>query len=391
MAEGNATVDEGFVQPDVAGLDEGTARRVLMTVSCRDSDSIHKVENAGQVQVRDRRTVQVMHNGLLIDEGCYYGPWMTQVIRGLAGHHEPQEELIFDAILARLAQLEITNPTIVEFGSFWSYYSMWFCLALAGGRALAMEPDPQYLQIGRRNVELNGLTDRIDFVHGAVGAQPGELLQFRTESTDEVIPVVQHDLSSLMATAGLTTVDLAMIDIQGAETVLLERARDVLTNRRVRFLIVSTHHQAISGDPLTHQRALDLLRECGAHIIAEHTVRESYSGDGLIAATFDPRCTDLTVSISHARAKESLCGEPEYELETLNNEIRHRDRLLGESQQLAADLQNQLTASTEALTAMADRLAATADELGKVYRTKLWRWAGVPRAQYARLRRWRAT
>src|SRR5664280_2501369 len=87
------------------------ARRILMTVSCRDSDRIPKVDDAGMVTMHGDRPVQVMHNGLLIDEGCYYGPWMTQVIRGLAGHHEPQEELIFDAILARLAQLEITSPT----------------------------------------------------------------------------------------------------------------------------------------------------------------------------------------------------------------------------------------------------------------------------------------
>ena len=40
-------------------------------------------------------------------------------------------------------------------------------------------------------------------------------------------------------------------------------------------------------------------------------MRESYSGDGLIAAGFDPRTRDLVVPISHARAKDSLFGEPE--------------------------------------------------------------------------------
>ena len=366
-------VDQRLVSPDVEGLDDGEARRVRMTVSCRDSDGIRKVEDAGQVQVRDGQAVQVMHNGLLIEEGCYFGPWMTEIIRGLAGHHEPQEELIFDAIIARLAQLNIDKPAIIEFGSFWSYYSLWFCRALNGARAVAMEPDPAYLDVGERNARLNGLAESVHFLHGVVGPQPGQPMNFRTESTNDEISVIQHDLASLMELEGLCEVDLAMVDIQGAETVLLDRARPLLAAGKVRFLIVSTHHQSISGDPLTHQRALDLLRDCGAHIIAEHTVRESYSGDGLIGATFDAGQHDFTVPISHARAKESLFGEPEYELAALNHEIAHRDRLVGECDQEVNVLRSELAASRV--------------EVATIHQTRLWKWSSVPRAQYARLRR----
>jgi len=351
--------DQRLATPHLDGLDEGAARRVLMTVSCRDSDGIPKVEDAGQVQVRDGQAVQVMHNGLLIEEGCYYGPWMTEIIRGLAGHHEPQEELVFDAIVSRLATLNVDHPTIIEFGSFWSYYSLWFCRALPGGRAVAMEPDPAYLDVGRRNAELNGLAGTVEFLHGVVGPQPGEPMAFRTESSKEDVSVIQHDLASVMDLYGLSRVDLAMVDIQGAETILLDRARPLLIAGMVRFLFVSTHHQSISGDPLTHQRALTLLRECGAHVIAEHTVRESYSGDGLIAVTFDPSQRDLMVPISHARARESLFGEPEYELNALDRAIADRDRLL----------------------------AASRAEVARIHHSKLWRWSSGPRALYARLRR----
>jgi hypothetical protein len=184
-------------------------------------------------------------------------------------------------------------------------------------------------------------------------------MTFRTESTNEDISVIQHDLASLMDLYRLSEVDMAMVDIQGAETVLLERARPMLLAGNVRYLIVSTHHQSISGDPLTHQRALDLLRECGAHIIAEHTVRESYSGDGLIAATFDASQRDFTVAVSHARARESLFGEPEYELDALNQAIARRDR----------------------------RLAASQAEVARIHQTKLWRWSSWPRALYSRVRR----
>ncbi len=303
------------------------ARRVAMTLSCRDTDVLPKVRDAGAIRTVPGGSVQVMHNGVLIEEGCYYGPWMTQIIRGLAGHHEPQEELAFDAVIRRLAASGTDAagqpaPTMIEFGSFWSYYSLWFCHVVAGGRAVAMEPDPVYLQVGVRNAALNGLTGRIEFVHGAVGARPGELMDFRTESTGAVIPVVQHDLGSLLHDARWQRVDLVLLDIQGAETILLERARSLLTAGRVRFLVVSTHHQSISGDALTHQRALELIIDCGGHIIAEHTVRESFSGDGLIAASFDPADRDLTASISRARARESLFGEPEYEIAQLQDRLR---------------------------------------------------------------------
>ena len=354
------TRDQRFAKPDVSGLDAAIARRVLMTVSCRDSDGIPKVDDAGQVQIRDGQAVQVMHNGLLVEEGCYYGRMTTEIIRGLAGHHEPQEELVFDATISRLASAGTDHPTIIEFGSFWSYYSLWFCRALDGARAIAMEPDPPYLEVGRRNAELNGLTDRVQFLHGAVGERPGEMMDFRTERSGEHISVVQHDLASLMDLHGLSRVDLVMVDIQGFETVLLERARPMLKAGKVGFIIVSTHHQLISGDPLTHQRALDLLRECGAHVIAEHSVRESYSGDGLIAATFDTSQHDLTVPVSHARARESLFGEPEYELDALGREIARRDRLV----------------------------AARTAEVARIRQSKVWRWSSGPRAQYARLRRW---
>jgi FkbM family methyltransferase len=292
-----------------------------MTLSCRDTNSLPKVADAGQVRDHPAGRVQVMHNGLLVIEGCYYGPWMTRIIRGLAGHHEPQEEAVFDAVVRRLAASGPAAPTMIEFGSFWAYYAMWFCRALPGGRALAMEPDPVYLQVGARNAKLNDLMGRIDFVHGAVGARPGEIMQFRAESTGEPTAVVQHDLASLMTSVGWQRVDLALLDIQGAETVLLDRAGGLLRAGAVRFLIVSTHHQSISGDALTHQKALDLIAACGGSVIAEHTVRESYSGDGLIAASFDPGDRDLSVTISRARARDSLFGEPEYEIAALLNRL----------------------------------------------------------------------
>jgi hypothetical protein len=114
---------------------------------------------------------------------------------------------------------------------------------------------------------------------------------------------------------GVGFLDVLHADIQGAELAMLEGAAETIRERRVRFIIVSTHHHNISGDPLTHQRCLRHLRDAGATILCEHTVAESFSGDGLILASLDPRDTDLAaVKISYNRASESLFRETEYDL-----------------------------------------------------------------------------
>lgn len=336
-------------------LEPAAADRVRMTVSCRDTDALPKVPGAGEVFELDGTLVQRMHNGILIEEGCYYGPWMTEIIRALGGHHEPQEEIVFHHVLERLLGDE-AEPTMIELGAFWSYYTMWFLSRATAGRAVCMEPDPAYLEIGKRNLALNGL--EATFVHGAVGAEPGATLEFVAESTGAPVVVPQYDLDALMAMTGLDRVSLLMVDIQGFETPLLTRAAELLRAGKVRFAIVSTHHHLISGDALTHQRTLELLKECGAHVIAEHTVSESFSGDGLIAVSFDPRDANLVVDVSHARARDSLFGELEYDLQ----------RALDDAKSAAQDARAALAARDAVLASSSWRLSAPVRAVGALVR-----------------------
>jgi len=68
---------------------------------------------------------------------------------------------------------------------------------------------------------------------------------------------------------------------------------------RLRFIVISTHHYIFSGDPQTHQHCLDYISELGGHIVAEHTIQQSYSGDGLIVASFDKSDSNFRVEVSH--------------------------------------------------------------------------------------------
>jgi FkbM family methyltransferase len=367
-------VSTGPLKPDLEGFPDDLRRRIELTIACHDTDSIPKVEEAGAIRVVDGVDVQVMHNGILVEKDSYQGAWMTEVIRCLHGFHEPQEELVFQRIIERIEATE-TQPSMIELGSWWSYYSLWFQHALPSGRVTLLEPDPAFLEAGRRNFELNGMTG--SFVHGAVGGAAGTTAQFETESTGSVQDVTQHDLLSLMTVGELETVTLVLADIQGAEAGLIERSRTLLSSRRVRFMVVSTHHHAISGDHLTHQKVLAVLQELGAHVIAEHSIGESFSGDGLVAVSFDPRDRDLVVDVSRARHRDSMFGELEYELAASR-----------------AGFENELEASTSRLReteAHIKRLESDLDALraqvAAMQQTRLWRWAAAPRAAYERMRR----
>jgi FkbM family methyltransferase len=309
-----ANLDRGLpLPPDPQlTLPEEARRRAELTISCRDADSIPKVRDAGTVRVEKGIAIQVMHEGTRVLAGAYHGDWMREVIRRLRGHHEPQEELAVHKIIERLACERGDGPrTFIELGSFWAYYSIW-ALRRLGGTALLVEPDPSNLEIGRANLRVNGL--QATLVNAAVGGEHGTTTGLTCESdgVERVLPVVT--VPGLLAAHQVDVVDILFVDVQGPETDVLARSVDLLRERRIRFLVISTHHHRISGDPLTHQSCLATLIDAGAHVVAEHTVGESFSGDGLIVASTQPADRDLVVSISYARYGDSLFGSLEPEL-----------------------------------------------------------------------------
>jgi FkbM family methyltransferase len=296
----------------MSSFSEADQRRIAQTTAVRDTDRIPKVPNAGDVILHDGVPVQIMHNGILVYEGCYAGPWMTEVIRRLGGHHEPQEEVAFHAIVERLAA-DTPAPVMVELGSFWAYYSIWAKHEIPAAHLTLVEPDLANLAVGRRNLALNDM-EAESIIHAAVGSAHNATGRLRWESDGQRHVTRQITVDGLMNDLEIDRIDLLLCDVQGAEVAMLHGAGRALRERRVRFLIVSTHHHRICGDPLTHQRCVDILREAGAHFIAEHSVSESCSGDGLIAASMDERDADLNVDVTVVRARDTLFGELEWDL-----------------------------------------------------------------------------
>jgi FkbM family methyltransferase len=258
--------------------------RTLMTLRCRDCESIVKIANAGRIVKERGRLIQLMHNGIRVVAGGYHGDWMAHIIRGLNGHHEPQEELVFHSLLKFVRH----NSLIVELGSFWAYYTLWYLNEIPGSRAICIEPDPTHMAIGQRNARLNSLQSRIRFVDGWVDGS-GVSTQARScESTGEIRSLPSFNMSRVAALAAEDVVEMVHIDAQGVELEFIRSMAEPVKHGRVRFLVVSTHHSSISGSSTTHADCLNAINEMGGAILAEHSVQESFSGDGLIAASFRP-------------------------------------------------------------------------------------------------------
>lgn len=308
-------------RPDPAIVPEWIAARVSQTVACTDADDLPRVDGAGDTIERDGERLQVMHNGVVVTEGGYYGPLSSEIIRCLRGVHEPQEEVAFDAVVRRIATSPPSDrpPTMIELGSFWAYYSLWFLDTFPDARSICLEPDPRNLAVGRRNFELNGRTGT--FLNAAIGDGSGQPMSFAPDDGSEPFELPTFDLRALLAHVEVPAVDLLLADIQGGEVPLLEHSIELLRSGVVRFMVVSTHDLAITGSAMTHQHVLSMLLDAGAHIVCEHSVSESVSGDGLVVAAFDPRDHDLVVEVSHARARMSLGGEWEPRLEEYRRQL----------------------------------------------------------------------
>lgn len=266
--------------------------RVALTLTCRDCDAIPKVADAGRVVSRAGALAQVMHEGSLVPAGGYCGGWMSRVIAGLRGHHEPQEELLFYHLLGHVRP----DTLFVELGSYWAYYSAWYLAAVPGSCAVCIEPEAEHLEVGRRTMAMNGRTAR--FIRARVGGPSAE--DAVAEHGDDL------DMTALAARLDRAPIEILHMDIQGAETRFIRSMRDAIPTGLVRFLVASTHHASITGSATTHEDCLAELRSQGAVILAEHSVAESYSGDGLIVAAFDTRDAGIILPpVSRARATES--------------------------------------------------------------------------------------
>lgn len=244
--------------------------RIRLAHQCRDSDVIPKISDAGTYKMVNGEKVLVMHNGVVVASQGYCGQWMDDLIIGLKGCHEPQEEKVFHELLKHIPD----DATMLECGCYWAYYSLWFLHGKPKRKAFLYEPSDEYAKVAKKNLALNNqdVTVERGYINDHDTNEP-----FFDENTNAYVQIPGISIDGFMKQKNLSHLNIVHSDIQGAETAMLRGGKETFSNHRVDYIVISTHGEE-------HEKCLALLDVYKYRIIAEHSIDQSYSTDGLIVA-----------------------------------------------------------------------------------------------------------
>lgn len=232
--------------------------RLKNVLSSPDNKYISRVKNAGSFDGDNL----VMHNGLKIYPISYYGNSILKMLIENKGVHEPQEERVFDEVLKTIPE----NAVMIELGSYWAFYSMWFYNTIRNAKCYMVEPELANLKFGKKNFRINGMKG--SFNHGYISNK-----SFISKTGDRFIGV-----DDFVKDKNIDFVDILHSDIQGFELNMLKGATELFKSNKVGYVFISTHSNSI------HHDCIDFLKKYEFIIVAEANLDESYSMDGLIVA-----------------------------------------------------------------------------------------------------------
>ncbi len=235
--------------------------RIALVLSSSDNDKIERVSDAGKIH----KGYQTMHNGLKIALGSYYGPEVSHMLVQNRGVHEPQEEYVFQLVLDDLKAQHKKEYFMLELGSFWAFYSMWFKKDLPNTVNYMVEPDPFNIGCGKNNFKKNNFSGT--FINAFVSD---------TKKTQDGSDFVSVD--SVISDHFVDMFDIVHCDIQGFELDMLRGSMEAIKSRRIGYFFISTHSNEL------HTQCSKFLTDHDFEIIASANLDESFSFDGLIVA-----------------------------------------------------------------------------------------------------------
>ncbi len=199
----------------------------------------------------------VLHNGVLVPVSgpySYYGDFSNILVFN-RGVHEPLEEFVFQEVLKILPKA----PTMLELGAYWGHYSMWCQKIRPEAKNFLVEPETINLDAARRNFDFNGFQGT--FIQSMVGR-------------------AHFLVDDFFAWQAMPELTILHSDIQGYEMEMLEGAIDSFSQKKINYVYVSTHSNAL------HTSCCNYLNEMGYRIEVESDFEtDSTSFDGLIFAS----------------------------------------------------------------------------------------------------------
>lgn len=209
----------------------------------------------------------------------------------LGGIHDVWLAREYDAFEGLVAP---PGGVVLDIGSNVGAYALWQWTRMdRTGTVIAVEASPRTAEALRGNVRRNGAHDEVTVLERAVWSTPGPIdftASERTSSTAGVtatldlglvregvaIEVLATTLDELMAIDRIEgrSVDVAKIDIEGAELVSLEAASEATLSRIDRFVIEMSDH--------TRQATIDLLVGSGFTHVGRHRNVGYFARPGLL-------------------------------------------------------------------------------------------------------------
>jgi len=236
--------------------------RVRDALACPDNAYIPRVASAGKIE----NGQLIMHNGLRVHELSYDGEGPRDLMKQNGGVHEPQEERLFMEVLKSLPP----GSTMLELGSYWAFYSMWFYREVSDARCFCVEPTSRNIQMGKDNFALNfgASPPRVLFEQAFAGSDDSP-----ADSTSN-IPTISVD--GFLAKHQIKQLAILHADTQGHELNVLLGAKDSLSQKVIDYVFLSTHANEL------HRKCLETLRQHEYRILADIDLLETFSFDGLI-------------------------------------------------------------------------------------------------------------
>ena len=219
-----------FVDEKKTEKAENNIERFREIISDPLNNLIERVPNAGYV---DKNRNVILHNGTRVPidgDGSYYGRF-SEILIINRGVHEPLEEYCFQELLKNLRK-EDKKHNMLELGAYWGHYSLWFSNELKNTHCTLVEPEKINIEVGKRNFDKNGKE--------AVFIQ--EFVSNKNFTVDKFFSQNASDLSELT---------LLHSDIQGYEKEMLLNSEKTLTEKRILYLMISTHNKSLHDDCLS--------------------------------------------------------------------------------------------------------------------------------------------
>lgn len=172
-----------------------------------------------------------------------------------------------------------TGMTFVDVGANWGLFTLVAAsLVTNSGRVISIEPDPRIFSKLKANVQRNSLgqvrlfdlaiadcdSQLVLAAHDEAGENWGiSRLVDRDSAAPVTFQVPSRRLDPLLDEAGIQTVDLLKIDVEGAETLALAGMQQGLRDARYRRILLELHPQQLAERGLTNRDVINLLLQNG--------------------------------------------------------------------------------------------------------------------------------